>query len=570
MSDCLNAVRLEAGGEVTQRLDAVVVGAGIAGLYQLYKLRELGLKVRAYDNAGDVGGTWYWNTYPGAKLDSESYAYQYVFSEELYKGWNWSARYATQPEVERWLHYVCDRLSLRKDIQFSTTVTRAVYDERQGRWTVYTDRGEIIDTKFLVTCCGMLSAPMANLFDGQDSFQGRIFHTSRWPREGVDLAGKRVGVVGIGASGIGVIQAIADTVGELKIFVRNPQYVLPMLNYDYGPAEVEAYKSRFDELKSKAPHSFSGYDFDYEHRWSDLTDEQRDRVLEGCYNDGSLRLWLASFSDMVTNKEASDGISEFVRKKMRERLKDPKLCQILIPTDHGFGTVRVPLESGLLEIYRRDNVEAVPVKENKIIRIVPRGIQLLDGTVHELDVIILATGFDAGSGALTRIDIQGRGGRKLKEEWSRDIRTMMGLQVYGYPNMFTVGAPLAPSAGFCNVPICVQQQAEWIAECIRFMQGKNYTVVEPSKDAQDAWINLHDVASSKLMLSNISSWYTGGNVPGKSRRVIGYTGGVGTYHKLCNEVAADGYRGFVMSRKNNATGTLGEISREVEFGLFRG
>jgi cation diffusion facilitator CzcD-associated flavoprotein CzcO len=530
----------------TRVLDAVVIGAGVGGLYQLYQLRELGLKVRAYDAAADVGGTWHWNRYPGAKLDSDSYAYQYLFSEELYKGWSWSSRYASQPEVERWLHYVADKLDLRKDIQFSTTILQANYDESRRRWTLRTDTGELLDARFLISCCGMLSAPMSNLFDGQETFGGRIFHTSRWPTEPVDLAGKRVGVVGIGASGIGVIQAIAETVAELKVFVRNPQYVLPMLNPDYDLDEVEAYKSRFAELQATMPYSTSGFDYDYRHKWSELTNEQRLQVFEDCYQSGSLRLWLASFAEMVTDQEVSDAISEFVRQKMRERLKDPRLCDILIPKDYGFGTVRVPLESGLLEIYRRPNVEPVPVKDNQIAGIVPEGIQLADGTVYGLDVIVLATGFDAGSGSLTRIDIRGREGRRLKEEWSRDIRTLMGLQVNGYPNMFTAGAPLAPSAAFCNVPTCIQQQTEWITGCIKFMQSRNYTEVEASKRAEDDWVAAHDEATANSLIARVNSWYTGSNVPGKQRRVISYTGGVGTYRKLCDEVAANGYRGFEM------------------------
>lgn len=536
----------ERRGKEARVLDAMIIGAGVAGLYQLHKLRELGLKVRAYDAAADVGGTWHWNRYPGAKLDSEGYAYHYLFSEELYKGWSWSARYPDQAEVERWLHYVAHKLDLRRDIQLSTTITKAIYDESRGRWAVFTDSGEVIDAQYLVTCCGMLSAPMSDLFDGQDTFRGRIFHTSRWPRDEVDMAGQRVGVVGIGASGIGVIQAIADTVSELKVFVRNPQYVLPMVNPSYGPGEVHAYKSRFAELQARMPYTSSGFDYDHEHNWDDLPPQQRLDILENGYASGSLRLWLASFADMVTNDQANEAISEFVRNKMRARLKEASLCEVLVPSEHGFGTVRVPLESQFLEIFHRPNVEAIPVKKNKIARVVPEGIELADGTVHELDVIVLATGFDAGSGALTRIDIRGRGGRKLGEEWSRDIRTMMGLQVHGYPNMFNVGAPLAPSAAFCNVTTCVQQQSEWISDCIRFMRDTDRKVIEPLQKAQDEWVDLHDHATRDTMLSKISSWYTGGNVPGKSSRVISYTGGVGTYRRLCDEIAADGYRGFVI------------------------
>ena len=308
------------------------------------------------------------------------------------------------------------------------------------------------------------------MFPGQDTFKGQLFHTGRWPKEPVDLAGKRVGVVGIGATGIQVIQTIASQVGHLKVFVRTPQYVLPMKNPKYGRRRSQAYKARFDELQETLPHTFTGFEYDFEHRWADLTPERRREVLEEIWNDGSLKLWLASFAEMFFDEQVSEEVSEFVREKMRERLKDPRLCELLIPTDYGFGTHRVPLESGYLEVYRRPNVEVVGVKDNPIERVTPEGIQTADGKVHELDVIILATGFDAGTGALTRIDIRGRGGRSLKEDWGRDIRTTMGLQVHGYPNLFTTAVPLAPSAALCNMTTCLQQQAEWISDCIRHMR----------------------------------------------------------------------------------------------------
>jgi acetone monooxygenase (methyl acetate-forming) len=527
-------------------LDAVIIGAGVAGLYQLHQLREQGLAVRAYDAAGDVGGTWYWNRYPGAKFDSEAYIYQYLFSEDLYKGWSWSERFPGQAEIERWMQYVADKLDLKRDIQFSTTITSAHYNEDSGRWTVHTDRGEVIDTQFLVTCAGMLSAPMVNLFPGQGSFQGPIFHTSRWPRDPVELAGKRVGVVGIGATGIQVIQTIASQVGELKVFVRTPQYVLPMGNPKYGPDDVAAYKARFEEFKANLPNTFTGFEYDFRYVWSDMTPAQRLEVLEDIHANGSLKLWLASFVEMFFDETVSEEISNFVRGKMRERLKDPRLCEMLIPTDYGFGTHRVPLEVNYLEAYHRPNVEAVSVKDNPIARITPEGIELADGTQYALDVIILATGFDAGTGALTRIDIRGRGGRSLKEDWGRDIRTTMGLQVHGYPNLFTTAVPLAPSAALCNMTTCLQQQTEWISQCIAFMRGRGKQVIEPTREAEAAWVAHHDETANATLISKTTSWYLGSNVPGKPRRVLSYTGGVGVYRQKCDEVAAKGYAGFEM------------------------
>ncbi|VXC01104.1 flavin-containing monooxygenase [Nocardioides sp. AX2bis] len=528
-------------------LDALVLGAGVAGLYQLHQLREQGLTVRAYEAADDVGGTWTWNRYPGARFDSEAYIYQYLFSEDLYKGWSWSEKFPAQPEIERWLQYVTDELDLRRDIRFSTRVTSAHYDEDRGRWTVTTDGGEVIDTQFFVTCGGMLSAPMEDVFEGQDTFEGRIFHTSRWPHEEVALAGKRVGVVGIGATGIQVIQTIAGHVGHLTVFARTPQYVIPMKNPSYGPAEQEAYKDRFEELRATIPNTFTGFEYDFEHVWADCTPEQREEVLEEVFQDGSLKLWLAGFGEMFFEEEVNEAVSEFVRRKMRARLQNQRLIDLLVPTDYGFGTHRVPLEHGYLETYLRDDVDLVGVKDNPIARVRPEGIELADGTVHELDVIILATGFDAGTGALTRIDIRGRGDRSLAEDWSRDIRTTMGLMVHGYPNMLTTAVPLAPSAALCNMTTCLQQQTEWISDAIRAVREQGRSVIEPTAQGEEAWVAHHEEVASATLVPTTTSWYLGSNVPGKPRRLLSYIGGVGTYRQKCHEEAAAGYPAFEMS-----------------------
>ncbi|WP_315719381.1 MULTISPECIES: NAD(P)/FAD-dependent oxidoreductase [unclassified Bradyrhizobium] len=530
---------------VTTRLDAVVIGAGVAGLYQLYRLREQGLSVRAIDAASGVGGTWYWNRYPGARFDSEAYIYQYLFSEELYKGWSWSEKFPAQPEIERWLNYVADRLDLRKDIQFGTTVVRAQFNEATQRWLVTTDKGELIDTQFLVTCCGMLSAPHVS-FPGQDTFEGDLFHTARWPKQPVSFAGKRVGIIGNGATGIQVIQTIAGEAGHLKVFVRTPQYVIPMKNPKYGADDAEAYKSKFKHLTERLPHTFTGFEYDFEHAWADLSPDRRRQVIEECWEDGSLKLWISSFAELFFDEAVNAEISEFVRDKMRERLKDPKLCDLLIPADYGFGTHRVPLEQNFLEAFLRPNVEIVSVKTNPIERVTPKGIQMADGTVHEFDMIVLATGFDAGTGALTRIDIRGRDNRSLREDWSRDIRTTMGLQVHGYPNLFTTAVPLAPSAALCNMTTCLQQQVEWIDDCIKYMRSKDLKVIEPTRETEDDWVAHHDETANATLIAKTNSWYLGSNIAGKPRRVLSYCGGVGAYRQKCDEVAASGYQGFAM------------------------
>ena len=531
--------------EPSAHYDAVVIGAGVAGLYQVYKLKEKGMNVLGIEAASNVGGTWYWNRYPGARLDSESYIYQYWFSKEIFEGWNWSERFTAQPENERWLNYVADKCDLRKYYQFNTKVLAAHYDEESQRWRVKTDRGDVVEAKYLVTCCGMLSAPLNEMFKGQDSFKGQIFHTARWPKEPVDYTNKKVGVIGIGATGIQVIQTIADQVGQLKIFIRTPQYIIPMQNKKYNEADVAAYKERFSELSSTLPHTFSGFEYDFTNGdWYDYSSEERREIFERLWNEGSLRLVVASFPELFSDEAASEEMSEFVREKMRARLKDPYLCDILIPKHYGFGTHRVPLETGYLEIYHRDNVEPVMVKDNPIECVCPEGLQLANGDVHELDIIIMATGFDAGSGALTRIDIRGREGRSLKEEWSRDIRTSMGLQVHGYPNLFTTGAPLAPSAALCNMTTCLQQQVDWITDCIDYVESHDLNSIEVTQEKQDEWVEHHDEIANKTLVVKTNSWYMGSNVEGKPRRLLAYIGGVGQYGERCREVAESGYQGF--------------------------
>ncbi len=342
-----------------------------------------------------------------------------------------------------------------------------------------------------------------------------------------------------------MIQTIADKVGHLKVFVRTPQYVLPMKNPAFA-TDGSNYKPRFEEFQQTLPNTFTGFEYDFGPTWAELTPQQRRARVEEIHADGSLKLWLASFAEIFFDEQISEEVSEFVREKMRERLKDERLCELLIPTDYGFGTHRVPLEMNYLEAYLRDNVEAVGVRDNPIKRVTPEGIETADGKLHELDVIILATGFDAGTGALTRIDIRGRDGRSLKDDWSKDIRTTMGLQIHGYPNLFTTAVPLAPSAALCNMTTCLQQQTEWINDCIGHVLRKGATVIEPTAEAEDAWVAHHEETAGATLIAKTNSWYLGSNVPGKPRRVLSYTGGVGTYRQKCSEVAEKGYEGFVM------------------------
>ncbi len=530
-----------------ERFDAVIIGAGVAGLYQLHRLRELGFRVVAIEAGAGVGGTWFWNRYPGARVDSQSHVYQYWFSRELSDGWNWSERFPAQPETEAYLNYVADRCDLRRDIRFSTRVTEAAWDEAERRWTIRTDRGETLDAQFFITCAGMLSAPLEKRFQGQERFKGQLFHTARWPQAEIDVAGKRVGVVGTGATGIQVIQTLAAQAGHLTVFQRTAQYAIPMRNPKLSDADRAKTKADFEAMRQRVHSTFAGFDYDFEHTWAGTPAGQRQEVLEQLWADGSLSFWVASFVELFFDPAINEEISKFVRAKIRARIHDPALADKLIPTSYGFGTHRVPLETNYFEAYNRPNVELVDVAAAPIESVNETGLLTADGRQHNLDVLILATGFDAGTGALTRIDIRGRGGRLLRDEWSRDIRTTMGLQVHGYPNMFTTAAPLAPSAALCNMTTCLQQQVDWISDCIAHMRSTGKRVMEPTAAAQDAWVAHHDEVANATLVTKTDSWYMGSNVDGKPRRMLSYAGGVGTYRKLCDDVAAKGYEGFALA-----------------------
>ncbi len=531
----------------TADFDAIVVGAGVAGLYQLYRLREMGLKVRSIDASSNVGGTWYWNCYPGARVDSQSYIYQYWFSEELINEWNWSQRFPPQPELERYLNFVADKLDLRKDIQFDTTVTSAHWDEANTRWIVGTDHGDELTTRFFISCSGMLSAPKVPPFPGREKFEGVVAHTARYPREGIDLKGKKVGVVGTGATAIQVIQTIAAEVDQLKVFQRTPQYAVAMRNPKFTDADRSHYKAKARELYERVNSTFAGFDFDPEYgSWYDLTPEKRREVLEAVWADGSLSMWVGSFAEVLTDEKVGEEVSEFVREKIRARIHDPELAESLLPHDYTFGTYRVPLELGYYDVYNRDNVELVDVKTAPIECFTETGLKT-SVAEHELDVVILATGFDAGTGSLTRMNITGRDGASLTQQWHKDIRSTLGLQVYGFPNLFTIAGPLAPSTAFCNMTTCLAQQVDWVSDCIAWVLNNDHQTIEPTREKQDEWVQHHeDIANATLMMRT-NSWYTGANIEGKPRRLLSYIGGAANYRQICEDVKQSGYQGFAVA-----------------------
>ncbi|MDI3258726.1 MAG: NAD(P)/FAD-dependent oxidoreductase [Sinobacteraceae bacterium] len=526
--------------------DVVIIGAGIAGLYQLYRLRKSGLRARAFEAGGDIGGTWFWNRYPGARVDSQSHIYQYWFSQEIHRDWGWSERFCAQPELERYLHFIADRCQLWPDIQLNTRVCALRYEESARRWHVTLDDGEQLTTRFVVSCAGMLSAPLTDLFPGQGRFRGELYHTARWPQHAVTFSGKRVGVIGTGATGIQVIQTIAPLVEELKVFQRTPQYTIQMNNPPFTDADRRAHREQYWELKARVHSTFAGFDYDFLGSYHALSPSQRREIMEERWRDGSLAFWVGTFPEVLLDEQVNAEFTRFVRDKMRARIERPEVAAKLIPTSYGFGTRRVPLETHYLEAFNRNNVELVDIAQAPIQEITERGLRTTTRE-YDLDMLIFATGFDAATGALTRIDIQGRGGVTLKEKWSRDIRTALGLQIHGFPNLFTTAAPLAPSAAFCNMTTCLQQQVDWITDTILFLCEHHRQAIEPTAEKEQQWVEHHEQIANSTLLVKTDSWYLGTNVAGKQRRLLSYVGGVGAYRQVCDEVKASGYQGFVIS-----------------------
>jgi cation diffusion facilitator CzcD-associated flavoprotein CzcO len=527
--------------------DAIIIGAGIAGLYQLYRLRELGLSARVFESGAGVGGTWYWNRYPGARFDSESYSYGYSFSEELLQEWEWSEHFSAQPETLRYLNVVADKFDLRQDIEFNRRVTAASYDEDANRWEIELEDGSRAYASLLITAIGILSAPQMPNVEGIDRFQGASFHTSRWPHEPVDFTGKRVAVIGTGATGVQVIQEVAKTAGHLTVFQRTPNYCAPLQNGPIDDDTQRQIKTSYPEIFAKCRASHGGFLHNADPRYAlEVSPEEREAFYEKLYGEPGFGIWMGNFRDIFVDPEANETISAFIRNKIRERVKDPAVAEKLVPTDHGFGTRRVPLETHYYEVYNQDNVLLVDVRETPIERITPTGIRTSDAE-YEFDLIIYATGFDAVTGAFDRIDIRGVGGQKLKDKWADGPRTYLGLQIEGFPNLLTLVGP-HNAATFCNIPRCIEQNVEWVTGLIRYMRDHGYKRVEPTAEAEDAWTeHVYEIAT-RMLFHQVDSWFMGvnTNVPGKQKRTfLLYSGGAPAYREKCDEVAANGYDGFV-------------------------
>jgi cation diffusion facilitator CzcD-associated flavoprotein CzcO len=545
--DAAHETQSRAGATPVLDYDAIIIGAGISGMYQLYRLRELGMRVRVFETGTGVGGTWYWNRYPGARFDSESYSYQYSFSPELLEEWSWSEHFAGQPETLRYLNYVADKFDLRRDIQFRSKVISAHFQEEASAWEVTLQDGSRHRARFLITAVGPLSAPTMPRVEGVGSFQGQSFHTAQWPHEPVSFVGKRVAVIGTGATGVQTIAEVAKTAGRLTVFQRTPNWCKPLHNGPIDAATQVKIKANYPEMFKRCQETFACFIHTPDPRGTfEVTPKEREAFLEKLYATPGFGMWQGNFRDMLTNREANAIVSEFVARKIRERVKDPKVADKLIPKDHGFGTRRVPMETRYYEVYNQPNVQLVDIKETPIERITPKGIKTSNAD-YEFDIIIYATGFDAITGSFDRIDIRGLGGLKLKEKWAKGPQTFLGVQVEAFPNMFML---VGPHTALGNIPRSIEYNVEWVAGLLRYMREHNLTRADARPEAVVAWTDYVREKAKGLLSNEVNSWMTGinSNVEGKQTRILArYSGSAPAYRAWCDEVAAKGYQDLALA-----------------------
>ncbi|MFD9667634.1 flavin-containing monooxygenase [Rhodococcus sp. NPDC059968] len=522
-------------------LDALVVGAGFGGIYMLYKLRnELGLDAVAIDKAGGVGGTWYWNKYPGALSDSEGFVYQYSFDRDLYEQTPWKTKFVTQPEILEYLNGVVDRYSLRECIQLETGMTDAEFDETSGTWTVRTDRGVTYRCRFLVTGLGLLSATNMPSFPGIETFEGRLVHTGAWP-EDLDLTGKRVGVIGNGSTGNQVITASAPIVAHLTSFQRTPQYSVPAGNRELTPEQIQHHRDNFDAIWDQVHNSSTAMGFvESTVETFSIDEAEREAVYEKAWNEGGgFRFMFETFGDIATDEDANEEAAKFIRRKIAEVVKDPETARKLTPTDL---YARRPLcDSGYYETFNRPNVTLVNVKENPIAKVTEKGIVTEDGTLHELDVLVCATGFDAVDGNYVRVDIRGRGGETLKEHWSEGPTSYLGMTTAGFPNMFMI---LGPNGPFTNLPPSIETQVEWIGDAVRHVSATDAGWIDVKPDTEAEWTQTCTDIANQTLFSKAAGWIFGANIPGKKRTVLFYLGGLKEYRSTLASESSAGYPSY--------------------------
>lgn len=522
-------------------LDALVIGAGISGIYQLYTLREAGLDAQMLEAGSGVGGVWFWNRYPGARFDSESYAYGYFFSQELLEEWDWSEEYAGQPETERYLNHAVDRFGLRSLINFEERVTSAHWDAEDKRWTVISATGRVWRPQYLVTALGILSAPAFPSAPGLEDFRGEWAHTGLWPDEGVDLAGKKVAVIGTGSSGVQIIPFVADDAERLVVFQRSPNWCTPINNFAITPERMQDIRERIDEIWEATQLSPSGS----MHRPMtesslDMDPEERRKQFDRLYDSPGLIMALGNFRDVALDKRANDNVTAYIAERIRARVDDPEVADRLIPKDHGFGQKRPPLENGYYEVFNRPHVSLVSTADEPIVRFTETGIETTHGH-YEVDVIVFATGFEAVVGSYNRIDIRGVHGHRLVDHWEAGPRTYLGLQVNGFPNLFLVGGPQG-TAG--NIPRATDFQANWVTDIITHVRKLGYRTVQPTEAAEDAWIDHVNSGIVGTMQESAESWAFGSNVPGRKRAFLLYAGGLPQYRERIREATDHDYEGF--------------------------
>ena len=529
--------------------DVVIIGAGFSGLYAIHRLRdELNLDVVAFEAGDGVGGTWYWNRYPGARCDSESYYYSYSFSEELQQEWTWSSRYPGQPEILTYLDHVADRFDLRRSIQFETKVTSATYDEASDQWVVETNRGARVRAKYIVSAVGCLSLrnSPADHFKGLDDFRGDWYHTGAWPHDGVDFSGKRVGLIGTGSTGIQATPVIAAEADHLTVFQRTPNFSIPARNEPLSAEQTAEIKANYDEIRERCRNSSGGFPFfPSEKTASEVSDDERTETYQKLWDLGGFRFLAESYADLMADEFANGTAADFIGAKIRDIVEDPEVAENLVPFDHPYGTKRPPIDTDYYVTYNRDNVSLVNVRKSPIQEITADGVRTADGE-YPLDVIVFATGFDAMTGALLDIDIRGREGRTLDDAWAAGPRTYLGLQVAGFPNFFTITGPGSPSV-LTNMPVAIEQHVDWVTDCIQHMETKGLRSIEANDDAQEAWVQHVAEAAEETLFPKANSWYVGANVPGKSRVFMPYVAGLDVYRERCNEIVANNYEGFELA-----------------------
>ena len=524
--------------------DVVIVGAGFAGMYMLHRMRSEGRTTVVFEAGDDVGGTWYWNRYPGARCDVESMEYSYQFDEALQQEWEWTEKYAPQPEILSYARHVADRFDLRRDINFGTRVLSAAWDEEASTWTVTTDRSDTVRCRWFVLATGCLSSANKPSFPGDDTFTGEIHHTGNWPHEGVDFTGKRVGVIGTGSSGVQSIPVIAETAGHLTVFQRTATFTVPARNGAIDRDKVARIKADYPSFRERNSKMTSAFGADTPKGTGSVleaSETEREAEFEARWQTGGFG-FLSSYVDFMLRPEANDILADFVRGKIADAVDDPETARALMPSQT-IGCKRLVLDTGYYDTFNRPNVSLVDVSTHPIERFTPRGI-VCDGTEHELDIIVLATGFDAMTGSILKIDITGRDGRKISDAWAAGPATYLGLGIHGFPNMFTISGPGSPSV-FTNMIVSIEQHVNWITDCMRWVDGQDSSAIEATQQAQESWVTHVNVVAGGTLYPSCNSWYLGANVPGKPRvfmPLIGYP----QYVDRCNQVAADGYAGFAL------------------------